>query len=227
MTVSRRHLVALIGAALTSAVALSDAVVRGATGHSLLSSDNAGPVAWILAVDLVHGLTYAALSWVLVGERHRVRRTSRFVRALHHALVASMSVLAAGFVLVDPVVRIAHLPSDAPLAAAWGWIGGIGFAGMILSCLLLGIAVLRSNPLGYGGRVLGLLVPVLVATVLLGLVGSDWAHPAYAETVIYVGVALLGIGAPAARTEAADGPDTRQQPGEHPTARDAELKPEN
>ena len=52
----------IVCAAATSAIALTDAVVQGITGHSVLPGDNA-PVT--LAVDAVHGITYAALCWVL------------------------------------------------------------------------------------------------------------------------------------------------------------------
>ncbi len=224
MTLSRRHVVALIGATLTSAIALSDAVMHGATGRNLLSSDNSGHAGWNVAAGLVHGLTYAALSWVLIGERTRLERTNGFVRTLRYVLLASLGVLAAGFVLVAPVLQIAHVPPTDPRAAAWGWIAGIGFAGMILACLLLGIAVLRSNPLGYGGRLLGLLVPALGVTVLLGFLASDWAHPGYVETIVYFGVALLGVGAAADRTTKIDGRNNRQQPGDRPTALEAELR---
>lgn len=222
MTLSRRHVIALIGATLTSTIALSDAVMHGATGRNLLSSDNSGHAGWNVAAGLVHGLTYAALSWVLIGERTRLERANRFVRALRYVLLASLGVLAAGFILVTPVLQIAQVPPTGPLPAVWGWIASIGFAGMILSCLLLGIAVLRSNPLGYGGRVLGLLVPALGVTVLLGFLASDWAHPGYVETVIYFGVALIGVRATTDRTTQIDRRDNRQQPGNRPMVLDAD-----
>jgi len=225
MTLSRRHTVALIGATLTSTIALSDAVMHGSTGRNLLP-ETSGQAGWIVAVDLAHGLTYAALSWVLIGERMRLDQANRLARALRYVLLASLGVLAAGFVLVDPVLRIVHVPPTGPLVAAWGWMAGIGFAGMILSSLLLGIAVLRNNPLGYGGRLLGLLIPVLGATVLLGFIASDWAHPGYAETVIYFGVALIGVRAVADRTTEIDRPDNSQQPGDRPMVLDAELRSE-
>ncbi len=38
------------------------------------------------------------------------------------------------------------------------------------------------------------MIPVLLATIALGLLAPDWAHPAYLETTINVGVALLGVG---------------------------------
>jgi hypothetical protein len=88
-------------------------------------------------------------------------------------------------------------PAGQPVGIAWVWLASIAFAGMILSSLVLGVAVLRTNPLGYGGRILGLLVVVLPTTVVLGFVAPEWAHPAYVETTIHLGVALLGATAAA------------------------------
>jgi hypothetical protein len=200
MTLSRHHVVALIGAALTSTIALSDAVMHGVTSRNLIMSDNSGHTGWIVTGDLVHGFTYAALLWVLIRERTRFERANRFTRALRYVLIASLGVLAAGFVLVDPVLQITKVRFISPFGTAWEWMASIGFAGMILSSLLLGIAVLRNNPLGYGGRLLGLLVPVLGVSVLLGFVASDWAHPGYVETIIHFGVAMIGVRAAADRT---------------------------
>jgi hypothetical protein len=216
MTVAPHHTTALIGAALTSTIALSDAIMHGATGRNLLTTDGSRPAGWIVAGDLVHGLTYVALSWVLIAERDLLGRANRWVRILRHLLLASLVLLAAGFVLIDPIVRLAHLPPGGVAAAVWGGMAGIGFAGMIISCLLLGIAVLRRNPLGYGGRVLGLVVPVLVVTVLLGLAASDWAHPGYVETVIYFGLALIGVGAAPDTTTTAGRRNDTKQLGDHP-----------
>lgn len=191
MTLSRHHVVALIGSALTSAIALSDAVMHGVTGRNLL--DATGPAVWLLAGDLAHGFTYAALSWVLVRESVRLDMANRLARAMRPVLIGSLWVLALGFILFDPLLQITKAPPDSALATAWGWIAGIGFAGMILSSLLLGIALLRNNPLGLGGRLLGLLVPVLAATVMLSFVAPSWAHPGYIETILSFGVALIGV----------------------------------
>lgn len=92
----------------------------------------------------------------------------------------------------SPLLVLTQVPPNGPLGIAWVWLASIGFAGMILSSLLLGIAVLRTNPLGYGGRVLGLLIVVLPITVALGFLAPQWAHPAGVETTIHFGVALIG-----------------------------------
>jgi len=194
MKLSRHHVVALIGATLTSGIALSDAMLHGLTGRNLVFADNSGQLGWIVTGDLVHGFTYAAMIWVLIRERGRFDLANRFVRALRFVLIASLGALTGGFVLVAPILQIAGVPVTGAFWTAWGWLASIAFAGMILSSLLLGVAVLRINPLGYGGRLLGLLVPLLGITVLLGFVAPDWAHPAYLETIINFGVALIGVG---------------------------------
>jgi hypothetical protein len=192
MNLSRHHVVALVGATLTSAIALSDAILHGLTGRNSIFSDGSGHPVWIVAGGLVHGLTYAALAWVLVREHPRFRQANRLGRALRYVLAGSLVALAAGFITVAPIVVMAKVPPSSPLGIAWVWLASIAFAGMILSSLLLGIAVLRTNPLGYGGRILGLLIIVLPITVVLGVVAPQWAHPAYVETTIHFGVALLG-----------------------------------
>jgi len=192
MNLSRHHVVALIGATFTSSIALSDAILHGLTGSNSVFSDGSGHPGWIVAGGLVHGLTYAALTWVLICECARFHRAHRLVRGLRYVLIGSLVALAAGFIVVAPIVVLAHVPPSGPLGIAWGWLASIAFAGMILSSLVLGIAVLRTNPLGYGGRVLGLLIVVLPITVALGFLAPQWAHPAGVETTIHFGVALIG-----------------------------------
>jgi len=192
MNLSRHHVVALIGATLTSAIALSDAILHGLTGRNSIFSDGSGHPFWIVAGGLVHGLTYAALTWVLSREGPRFDQANRLARALRYVLAGSLAAMAAGFITIAPILVMAKVPPSSPLVIAWVWLASIAFAGMILSSLLLGIAVLRTNPLGYGGRVLGLLIVVLPITVALDFLAPQWAHPAYVETTIHFGVALLG-----------------------------------
>jgi hypothetical protein len=193
MNLSRHHVVALIGATLTSTIALSDAILHGVTGRNSIFSDNSGHPNWIIAGGLVHGFTYAALSWVLIREHRRFSHANRLARALRYVLLASLLLLAAGFVGVAPIVVTNDLPPTSAFGTAWVWVASIGFAGMILSSLVLGITVLRTNPLGYGGRLLGLLIVIVPITVALGFLAPKWAHPAYIETTIHFGVALLGV----------------------------------
>lgn len=39
------------------------------------------------------------------------------------------------------------------------------------------------------------MLPVFGVTILLQLVATDWAHPAYLETTLHFGIAVLGVDA--------------------------------
>jgi hypothetical protein len=64
---------------------------------------------------------------------------------------------------------------------------------MLLSGLLIGPFLLRVRGLRPGSLVLSAMLPVLGFTILLGFVAPDWAHPAYLETTLHFGIALLGV----------------------------------
>src|SRR4051794_205589 len=119
MNLSRHHVVALVGATLTSAIALSDAILHGLTGSNSIFSDGSGHPGWIVAGGLVHGLTYAALTWVLIRESARFHRANRLVRTLRYVLIGSLVALAAGFIIVAPIVVMANVPPSSPLGIAW------------------------------------------------------------------------------------------------------------
>ena len=208
MTLDRRHTLALIGATLTSAIALGDAVTHGLTGQS---SVFAGDSAWSEVGGLVHGLTYAALGWVLVGERGRFATTNRFARALRLVLIPTFAVMAVAFVMVGPILTVTGVSSESPVGATYDVIGTFVFLVMILGSLLLGLALLRSHSGGVGARVLAAITPVLAITVLLGFLAPAWTHPGYVETLIHFGVALLGVGVRPDLTDSVAAPATADQ----------------
>ena len=194
MTLSSHHAVALAGAAVTSAIALTDAVTHGVTGHySAFSDDSNLPVVAAIG-GLAHGLTYLALCFVLVREVDRFRLTNRVARAARWVVLVSLALLAPGFLLVAPVMTFADVEGGAAYTI-WGGVAGVGFAGMILGSLVLGLALIRNRRLGIGARVLSMMAPVLGLTLLLGWLDPGWAHPAYLETTLHFGIALLGVGA--------------------------------
>jgi hypothetical protein len=63
---------------------------------------------------------------------------------------------------------------------------------MLLGGPVLGIAVRRDRGMRPGSVVLMAMVPLFAMTVLLGFVAPDAAHPAYLETALAFGIALLG-----------------------------------
>lgn len=194
MTLDRRHSLALIGATLTSAIALGDAVTHGLTGQSSVFASDSGATAWAVIGGLIHGLTYAALCWVLVGERDRFATANRFARALRRVLIFTFAVMAVAFVVAGPILTMTGGSAESPALATFEVFGTAVFLVMILASLLLGLALLRNHSGGVGARLLAAITPVLAITVLLGFIAPDWTHPGYVETLIHFGVALLGVG---------------------------------
>jgi hypothetical protein len=188
------HRTALVAAVLTSSIALFDAATSATTGHYSVFAEDSGNTVAEVASDLVHGLNYTAIAWVLIREGLRFRSYGRVVRAARTVLVASLGVLAVGFVVVVPALALTGTEPDGAAGTLWGLAATIGFFGMILATLVLGAVVIRRNLLGIGGAVLRLLLPVAALTALLGVLGSPWAHPAYVEAVINIGLALVGAG---------------------------------
>jgi hypothetical protein len=199
MDLALRHKVALVGAALTSAIALTDAITHGLTGHYSPFSDDTDLLGVAAAGSVVHGLAYLGLCWVLVAEAGRFASTNRVARVARWVVTGSLALLAPGFVLVAPVVVLQDVDSGMAYDL-FGAVASAGFAGLILGSLVLGLALLRNPAAGIGGRLLSLLLPVFGLTLLLAWLAPAWAHPAYLETVIYFGLALLGAGAGAAVT---------------------------
>jgi hypothetical protein len=55
--------------------------------------------------------------------------------------------------------------------------------------------VIRRNPLGLGGRVLLLILPVTAIVIALAFLAPAYAHPGCVETAVNFGIALVGVGA--------------------------------
>jgi hypothetical protein len=193
MHLSTHHKLALTGAAVTSAIALFDAVTAGLTGNNSVFADDSGNRPAIVLGALAHGLTYVVLALVLVRERARIRAAGRFAAGLRWVLLGSLTVLAVGFIAVAPFVDDPE--NSGALGAVFMALGGVGFAGMILGSLVIGPVLLRTPGVQVGARVLTAMLPVLGFTILLGFVATDWAHPAYLETTLHFGIALLGVDA--------------------------------
>lgn len=101
--------------------------------------------------------------------------------------------MAIGFTVIMPVL-LATASTDSAFGTAFGALGTPLFLVSILAALVLGLALVRNNPAGLGGRVLAWILPVTGAVVALGFVAPAFAHPGYVETVVNFGLALIRVG---------------------------------
>ncbi|WP_395727910.1 hypothetical protein [Nakamurella sp.] len=199
------HIAALIGCVGLSGIALTDAFVQATTGHDSIFAADDGPVGAIVASDVWHGLTYAALTWVLIAEAARFAAANRVARICRWVLVVCLAASAVSFVVIVPALLVTE-STDGAFAAVFGALGTPIFFGTILAAVVLGLALIRTNPVGIGGRVLVLILPVTGIIIALAFLAPAYAHPGWVETVVNVGIALIGVGvaAPAVAGAAAE-----------------------
>lgn len=180
---------ALAGATLLSGVALYDAVHAGVTGRPSGFSDTYGTTPLMVLGGLVHGLAYAALVVLLVAERDRIDGGSSVRRWIRRLLVGDLGVMAVMF-----LAGTWFLPAleRAGWGAATSAVGGIAFLLMFVLSFALGAALVRHRELRAGALPLLAIVPAIGLAIGLDALGSGFAHPAYPEAVVYLGLALLG-----------------------------------
>ena len=187
------HKFALTGAIGLSTYALADAVNHGITGENLPYDPMTSPAGWAYFAMLLHGYTYAALAVVLLREKPRFAGTNHVARGTRMVLLFCLAVLATFFGAVAPVSIAAGHP-EWTIVPVFTTVSSLAFAGLILGSTVLGLALLRDRSLGYGARVLQAMLPAFALMMLVAWVAYDFAHPAYLETDLQVGIALLGVG---------------------------------
>jgi len=64
---------------------------------------------------------------------------------------------------------------------------------MFLLSFMLGLTLLRSVQRRASAVLLVAILPVILLTILAAVLGSGFAHPAYAETLVHVGLVLLAL----------------------------------
>ena len=111
MSMQPHHKLALLGAAGTSAMALSDAVIHGLTGHYSVFADTSGNAPVQALGDLVHGLTYLALSFVLVAPVLAFTGTDAGTPSAIWSGIAGIAFI--GMILGSLVLGLALLPNRA------------------------------------------------------------------------------------------------------------------
>lgn len=190
------HWAALAANLGLAAIALNDAVTHALTGQYSLAAGTSGNTAAIAVSTVVHGLAYLGIVVVLWREAAAFRAANRFARVLRPILLVAFGFMALSMLAVE-TWRPKSTDESEGLAAGWELVGTVVFMVMLLGSCLLGLALLRTNPLGIGGRVLLGVLPAVGLVVLLSAAAPEWAHPGYVEFVQGVGMSLLGAGAAA------------------------------
>ncbi len=187
MTVS--YTVAITAATIYSAMSLYDAVHHGVTGEGSVFSDKYGTTWATITIGIVAAVSFIVNAAILVIERIRIDRGSRLRRWVRRLLAADLAVLAAVFGIGIPLMGALRPVS---LDAAVGAVAGVAFASMFLLAVALGLCLVRVRQLRPSAVLLIAVLPALGLAIILQAIGSAFAHPAYAETAVYLGIALLG-----------------------------------
>lgn len=189
LSLATHHRVALVAATGLSGLALFDALTHGFTGHYSAFSDDSDSVLLQTLGSVVHGATYTLLVWALAREAGRIRAAGRVAAVFRWLLAIALGILAFGFGLLHPV-SVALDVEDA--VSVFGVIGGPAFLLMFVAGFGLGLSLLRAPEMRYGAALLTAIIPMFGLLGLLAWLAPDFAHPAYAETALHFGVALLG-----------------------------------
>ena len=166
--------------------ALAEAVAARVAALRAADPGNAAPIPVDLVTASASGLdphvSPASARW----------QAGRVARATRRPLLLGLGMLAAGSGVVHPL-ELALDVEDGPVAVVSGLLAGLSLLLVFVPLLVLGLATLRHNPFGVGARVLAALGPVVVLTVLLGVVAPDVASPVLLTGLALVGTSLIGV----------------------------------
>lgn len=181
---------ALIGAVGISTIALTDAATVALTGEPSGASQEGGVTPLHVLSGLVHAGAYLAFAAVLRGWRAQIDGGSRFRRVVRVVLTVVLATLAVTMLLGTGVsLATGEVPDNALYEA----VAGTAFLLMFVSSLALGISLLRRPGLRLAAWTLTGILAALGLTILLGALGSAWAHPAYVEVLASFGLAFVGL----------------------------------
>ena len=187
------HAVAVPLTALIAALLVVDTVVLAVTGErTVVTDDEKGGLAATLGMAVLLGAAVLACCVVVAREKARFDVAGRVARATRRPLLLGLGMLAAGSGVVHPL-ELALDVEDGPVAVVSGLLAGLSLLLVFVPLLVLGLATLRHNPFGVGARVLAALGPVVVLTVLLGVVAPDVASPVLLTGLALVGTSLIGV----------------------------------
>lgn len=193
----KHHAVALTLAGITTALIAVDTVVRATTGEAtFITDDTQGSIAAGIAISVLLGLTFGACAVVVGREAAAFAEVGKFLRGVRNVALASLTIGAAGQIVLHPIELAAGVDPEGPWAAVSGLVAMLGLLGAFLGALILGIASIRRNRFGVGGRVLGLLLPVIALTAALAAVAPSIASPVFYTAVVLLGFATIGLRVP-------------------------------
>jgi hypothetical protein len=165
---------AMVGAVLLSAIAVTDWIVGGV-------SDSGWPV---VAMAAAHAAGYLWLLPVVVALRqHYAPVLGRVGRAALSVLAGSLVAMTLGFFGLG-------LVGENDLV---GLLAGVGFLGLFLSALVIGVVLWRARAASRLSATLFMApVPLLGMLAALNALVVVESHPALMEASVYFGVAVLG-----------------------------------
>ncbi|TFV67969.1 hypothetical protein E4P40_23890 [Blastococcus sp. CT_GayMR20] len=180
---------ALGAAVVLSVVSIGDAVLR-ATTDVVPPWDDESTTTWALVTtNLLMMVTFGLLAAVLVRNARLIDAGSGVVRWIRRVFAADLAVLATGYLLVSVAG-----------SEAFGAVAGIAFLVMFVLGAVLGGALLRRPDVRVPAALMVAPVPIIGLTFALEALAPGWGHPGYAETALYLGIALLGLTTAAAPT---------------------------
>jgi peptidoglycan/LPS O-acetylase OafA/YrhL len=187
---------AAMGAAIAlSVVSIGDAVVRAASDEVPPWDPDVAP-GWVIAgITVVEAATFLLLAAVLEVFGRQIDDGSRARTVVRHALAVDLVVLTVGVVLANG--------GD---GGVLGVVAGVAFLAMFLLGLVLGALLLRRREYRPAAVLMVAPVGLLLLAFAVDALVPGWGHPGYAETALYVGIALLGLRSATAAAAAAPSP---------------------
>lgn len=174
---------ALLAAAGISVIALFDAATHGITGEFSALAEGSG--SWLASLGtVVHGVGYLVLTVVLVLRAGAIDDGRGAVRWFRRCTAVSMGLLSAVFLMGSVVPGLM-------MGEFTGMVGNAAFVGMFLFGAALGISLLATHRRTPAAWALTGILAAIGLMVVLGLTVPNWVHPAYPETAVHFGVALL------------------------------------
>jgi peptidoglycan/LPS O-acetylase OafA/YrhL len=173
---------ALGAAVVLSLVSIGDAVLRATSDVVPPWDDEFGTTWVVVATNLAMAATFALLAAVLVRNAQRIDEGSGVVRWVRRLLAVDLAVLAGGYLVVSMI--------DTEAAGA---VAGITFLAMFVLGAVLGGTLLRRPEVRVPAVLMVSVVPVIALSFAAEALAPGWGHPGYAETALYMGIALLGL----------------------------------